>query len=232
MAVFRDFFRALAQFSDPPTRGIIWRSLALTAGCFAVLVCACIGALHSIDLLGVEWGWLETMLDLLGDVLAVWLAWLLLPGVVAATASMFLDKVVERTEACYFPHLAPAAPQPLTAQISNSLRLLGATLLINLLALPLYFYLPVLNIGIWLVVNGYLIGRDYFVMVAQRRMPPRDAERLRVGAGLPVLLAGMVVAGLMAVPLVNLVAPVLGVAFFTHRVLRYPPAQGASRPTP
>jgi CysZ protein len=226
MVMIRDFFRAIGQLADAPTRGVIWRSLLLAVLCFVALVGACSVGLHSIDLFGADWAWLDTSIDVLGDVVAFWLAWLMLPGVLAAASGLFLDRVIDRAEARYFPGLPPARSQPLSSQIANSLRLFGATILINLVVLPLYLYLPVLNIGIWLVVNGYLIGCDYFEMVAQRRMSIRDAKRLRVAAGFSAIVDGMIVATMMVTPFINLIAAVVGIAYFTHRVLRRPEARG------
>ena len=45
----------------------------------------------------------------------------------------------------------------MSQSLPSALKLLGASLLLNLLALPLYF-VPLLNLPVWLAVNGYLVG--------------------------------------------------------------------------
>ena len=63
---------------------------------------------------------------------------------------------------------------------------------------------------------GYLIAREYTETVALRRMSPADARRLTKDNLPTVWAAGTAVALALNVPLLNLVAPILGVAAFTH----------------
>ena len=130
------------------------------------------------------------------------------------------QRVVDATEDRYYPSLPPPRPLPLTQSVPAALKLLGASLLLNLVALPAYF-VPLLNLPVWLAVNGYLVGREYAELVASRRLAPATATRLRRDNRLVFWLAGAVIAFLLAVPLLNLVAPVVGAAFMTMRFQRY-----------
>ena len=65
-------------------------------------------------------------------------------------------------------------------------------------------------------LNAYLLGREYFEMLALRRLDPRSAQRLRHAHRLRCLIAGLVIAGLLTLPVVNLVAPLLAAAFMVH----------------
>ena len=76
--------------------------------------------------------------------------------------------------------------------------------------------MPLLNLPVWLALNGYLVGREYAELVASRRLAPAMAARLRRDNRLVFWLAGAVIAFLLAVPILNLVAPVVGAAFMTH----------------
>lgn len=67
-------------------------------------------------------------------------------------------------------------------------------------------------------VNAYLLGREYFEMVALRRLDPRSAQRLRQVYRLRFFIAGLVIAGLLTLPVVNFVAPLLAAAFMVHLV--------------
>ncbi len=58
-------------------------------------------------------------------------------------------------------------------------------------------------------------------MVAIRRLPPAAVEQVRHERRLAFWAAGVVVAALLAVPLLNLVAPIVGAAFMTLRFQRY-----------
>ena len=82
----------------------------------------------------------------------------------------------------------------------------------------LLFFLPPLYALIFYGVNGYLLGREYFEQVALRRLDPAAARMLRRAHQGQVLLAGVVIAFLLTVPLVNLIAPIVATAFMLHLV--------------
>ena len=65
-------------------------------------------------------------------------------------------------------------------------------------------------------LNGFLLGREYFTLVAMRRLGPAGAKALRSRHAGRVWLAGTLMAIPLSIPLVNLLVPVLGAASFTH----------------
>lgn len=69
---------------------------------------------------------------------------------------------------------------------------------------------------VFCLVNGYLLGREYFDMVALRHMSWEAARKLREANKGYVWRAGALVAFLFTLPFVNLVAPVFGIAVMTH----------------
>jgi CysZ protein len=97
-----------------------------------------------------------------------------------------------------------------------TVRLMAITLLLNLLALPVYILMPGVNFFVFLGLNGYLFGREYFEVVALRRLDPIAARVARRRVAGRVFIAGVVIAGLFAIPLVNLVAAVIATAFMVH----------------
>ena len=119
-----------------------------------------------------------------------------------------------------YPRAAEEARKlPLSEDVRNALGGAGRAVVANLVALPLALVLVFTGVGPALVfwaVNAWLIGRELVDMVWQRHRPSRD-----VAAPVPrleqFLLGGAIVA-LLAVPLVNFLAPVLGAAAATHLV--------------
>jgi len=162
-------------------------------------------------------GWLDTAIDWLGTFATIVLSWLLFPAVATGIlATFFLDGVVDAVEARHYPGLPPPRPQPMGEVAAAALRLMGTAALLNVLLLPTHFLLPGASFIILYGVNGYLLGREYFELVALRRL---DKERVRtmrrrhVGW---VIAGGVVIAVAFSVPLLNLAAPVLGAAFMAH----------------
>jgi uncharacterized protein involved in cysteine biosynthesis len=84
------------------------------------------------------------------------------------------------------------------------------------MALVLYAFAgPLIPVVFW-SVNGWLLGREYFGLVAMRRLGRQGAKELRAAHKGKIWLAGTLMAAPLSIPLVNLVIPVLGVATFTH----------------
>jgi uncharacterized protein involved in cysteine biosynthesis len=212
------FARALAQLGDPAFRRPIGLSLALAALVFAVLWLAVWFVLTRTALS--ELGWIETTLDLLGGLAAVVLTFILFPGVVAAILALFAETIIGAVEQRYYPTLPPPRSVPVGEQVALALRFLAIVVALNLLALPLYF-IPVLNALVFYGLNGYLLGREYFEMVAPRRLASEPRRELWRRRRFGFVLAGAVIAFISTLPVVNLLAPVLAAAAMTHLVESY-----------
>ena len=65
-------------------------------------------------------------------------------------------------------------------------------------------------------LNGYLLGREYFTLVAQRRIGRGEAKALWRANRARIWGAGILMAAPLSIPLINLLIPVFGVATFTH----------------
>jgi uncharacterized protein involved in cysteine biosynthesis len=77
-------------------------------------------------------------------------------------------------------------------------------------------WIPPLNLLLFYLLNGYLLGREYFEMVAVRRLDPAATKRLRRDRRGRVILAGAVITFLLTIPLVNLITPIIATAFMLH----------------
>jgi CysZ protein len=128
----------------------------------------------------------------------------------------YLERVAAAVEALDYPGRISPRRQPLGEMVAITLRLSLLTLVLNLLALPVYLLVPGINLFLFLVLNGYLFGRGYFEVVALRRLDAGEARVVRRRFAGRIFLGGVVIAGLFALPLVNLVAPVIATAFMLH----------------
>lgn len=153
---------------------------------------------------------------------AVVAAWLLFRIVALFVLQFFADEVVAAVESRHYPSSGETLRQlPLREELANSLRSLGRTIVFNLLALPVAAALLVTGIGtalVFWIVNALLLGRELQDMVWLRHRHDRE-EVAPIGAFTRFLLGGIVAAFLL-VPVLNLIAPVLGAASATHLVHR------------
>ncbi len=205
--------QAIADLFAPALRRVVGLSFALAVASFAALWLAL-----AIVLDHARFGWrpLDWLIDLLGALAALMLSWLLFPAVVTMVMGFFLDRVAGAVEALDYPGRGPARRAPIRETTMTTLRLMGLTVILNVLALPVYVLMPGMNFFVFLGLNGYLFGREYFEVVALRRLELTTVRALRTRFAGRVFLGGVAIAGLFAVPIVNLVAPVIATAFMVH----------------
>jgi CysZ protein len=206
-------FKAIGQLGDPAIRRVLWISLGLSLLTF-VLLWAGVGYLLTQTTF-FQIGWLDTAIDVLGGLATLALSWLLFPAVVSTTTGFFLEGVAEAVERRHYPDLPPVRSQPLEEVLSSILKFFGVTLLLNLVMLP-FLLIPPLFPFVFYSVNGYLLGREYFDLVAVRRLDPPRARSLRSRHWRTVFTAGVLIVLLLTIPIVNLLAPLIGTALMVH----------------
>jgi len=141
---------------------------------------------------------------------------------------MFLDEIALAVEQRYYPGDPPGRELPPMRALGIALQFTAVVVVLNLVLLP------TLLIGIgaiaYFVANAYLMGREYFELVALRHMPMEDAKRLRRQARGTVWLSGALFTALLLVPFVNLLVPLFATAFMVHifKSLERPVPQGLS----
>ncbi len=215
---------AFARLFTPPFRGVLWKSLGLTvlaliAAWFGLgaLAETALGAwlIPSMPVLP-EWaGWLGTIAMILaGFALALGLAILIAP-ITALIAGVFLDDVAEVVEREDYPDAKPGRALPALTSIWLATKFVGVVILANIIAL-LLLLLPGINIAAFFLANGYVLGREYFEFAAMRFRPEKEAKALRARHSTQIFLAGLVIAGFMAVPILNLLTPLFAAAMMVH----------------
>ena len=78
--------------------------------------------------------------------------------------------------------------------------------------------MPPFNLFVFYALNGYLLGREYYELVAYRRLAPPVADRMRRAVGAKLFLVGVVFAVLMSVPVLNLIVPIVATAVMVHLI--------------
>lgn len=204
--------RAFAQASDPAFRRVIVRGAVAAVLLFIALVAAVAWGLEHFAVTGVAW--LDQAIAGAGAVGAVVLAGILFPGAVVAAQGFLLDDAAAAVEARHYPDERGTAASFKSATVS-SLRLAGITIVLNILVLPLYFW-PAINIVVFYGLNGYLLGREYFELVALRHSGLDAARALRRRNRGTVFASGVVVAALFTVPLLGWFMPAFATAFMVH----------------
>jgi len=218
--MIRAFLLSIGQLGDRAIVRVLALSLAVTLAIF-VLVGA--GLYVGID---AALAWATGQRDETGlaavatVVVGVGIAWLAFRIVAIAVIGLFADDVVAAVEARHYPAaLVSARPVGLAASLRMSAGSAMRALVANIVMLPVYLLLLLTGVGTpiaFLLVNGWLLGRDLGDMAAARHLPVAALRPLAKANRVERMLLGVAVAGLLVVPVVNLFAPIIGAAMATH----------------
>ncbi len=157
----------------------------------------------------------QSLIDWGGPMMATIVAWFMFPLVMPVIVSFFDEYIAERIERHEYPKLAIGKGQPFWPDLRHDIWFTLKAILLNILVLPLYF-LPPFNLFIYYLLNGYLLGKQFFIMAAGRHLGKPEANRLSQQYRWTVLIAGASIAALATVPVINLITPFWGVAMMVH----------------
>ena len=128
--------------------------------------------------------------------------------------SFFYDKIANVIESEDYPHLAAAVP-PFWPTVLNDIAFSLKAVCLNIIFLP-FFIFPPLGVAIYYGLNGYLLGTQFFRIVAGRRVTAEEGASLQKKAGYSILLTGVAISFFSTIPVLNLAAPLVGVAAMLH----------------
>lgn len=220
--IFGDFLKALGQSGDPRFRRVLLLGVGLT---LALLVALYAGVLHlanasdpgSVTIPGIgPVTWIGDLLSWGSAALMIGLSIILMIPVASLITSLFLDDVAQAVEDKHYPHLPPLGRASFFEGLQDTVTFFGVLIGANLLAFIAYSVLPFLAVFIFYVLNGYLLGREYFTLAAMRREGRQAAKEMRKTHKWEIWAAGVLMAIPLTIPLMNLFIPILGAATFTH----------------
>lgn len=143
------------------------------------------------------------------------MSFFLMIPVAAVFAGLSTDRVARAVEAAHYPH-ATGRDVPFRAGLLESLLVMGAVILVAIVTLILTPFVGPAAPVLFYLGNGWLLGREFFAAAAARHMRTADARLLRQSRAGQVTLAGVLLALVLTVPILNIAIPVLATATFTH----------------
>lgn len=204
---------ALSQILSPPFRGLLWKSVGLTLALLAALWIVIQGVI--VQFLVLPFGWMETAFSIASGLgLLIGMGFLIAP-VTTLFAGLFLDDVARIVESENYPGDPAGTPMPILPALGTAVKFFALVMAVNLVALPLVLLLG-FGVLIFFAANGYLLGREYFQFAASRFHDERTVKALRLKHGGRIFLAGLMIAGFLAVPFVNLLTPLFATALMVH----------------
>jgi len=216
-----DFSKAVAQFRDPKFTKVVFKSLLITGSVlflslfpFYWILALILPESLTIPFIGTFYP--EAWLGGITIGFAVFAMIFLMFPVAFLVVGFFLDDIAEAVETKHYPHLPKVPHLRIREIIGDAIKLFFVMIFANILAIIIYFVIPPLAPFIFYIVNGFLLGREYFQMVAMRRLGEKAATKMRKKFRMRIWLAGILMAVPLSIPIVNILVPLLGVATFTH----------------
>ncbi|MEM7546864.1 MAG: EI24 domain-containing protein [Pseudomonadota bacterium] len=215
-----DFAKALSQVFDRRFLGVLLKTVGLTLLLLGALVALAVYLLafipslsFTIPLIGYEITFLDELAASASYGLILILSTLLMFPVAALFVGLFLDEIADAVERRHYPDLPEPRRQSWGEIITQGLEFMLVLVGANIIALVLY--LIITPFAFW-IINGYLLGREYFEVVAMRRMDLQAAKALRRKHFLPIWIAGILIAIPLSIPILSVIVPLVGVAAFVH----------------
>ena len=220
--------KALLQILSPPMRAILYKAIGLALVLIVVLAIGLQWLLSWFATSGESWGeamlgpgfhtplnilaWIVSIAAGLGVVLG---GIFLMPAITSLVASVFVDDVADHVEREHYPAERAGTALPFGLALTEGGKTALLTILVYLIALPFVF---VAGAGfiVFFVATAWLLGREYFELAAMRFRSPAEAKAMRRSNAATVFAAGLVIAGFVSIPIVNLATPLFGMAFMVH----------------
>jgi CysZ protein len=227
-------FKALSQMASRPFRKVLWKSigaalvlliivgialqrlLAWMLGAGGVWVEGTVGPSWHVTVDVVQW-----MLAIVASLGVIAGMVFLMPAVSALVASFFADEIAAHVEREYYPADPPGTPLSIGRALLEGVKTASLAVLVYLCAAPFLLFAG-LGFVIFFLATAFLLGREYFHLAAMRFHPVAEAKQLRKRHQPTVFTAGLLIAGFVSIPIVNLATPLFATALMVHIHKRLP----------
>ena len=166
-----------------------------------------------------EFNFLNKLISWAIGVVLVIIASAVLGPMMIVIGGIYSEDIAHYVEKKHYPNRVGHRFVGVAESINTGGRLLFKCLIINVLLIPIYIvggFFPIISVVIFFGVNGYLLSRELFEIVASRHLE-RDDRLLfwKANRGGSIFI-GVTIMCLSTTPLLNLISAMLGVIITTH----------------
>ena len=210
--------KAFAQMFSPPFRRVLLKSIGLA---FLLIIVIGIGlhrAFVALAAQGANWATGGDYVSRWGWDILVWFvsfaaglgifsgALFLMPAITAFVGSFFVDEIAEIVERTHYASDQQGHALPLWRALIEGVKTALLAIVVYLCAAPLVLFAG-LGFIVMFLANAYLLGREYFLLAAMRFRTPAEAKEMRRANAMAVFMAGLPIAFVVSIPVLNLVTP-------------------------
>lgn len=181
-----------------------------------VVVFIAMGAITwmTAHLVNLKTGWVDTLVHWIVGILTGIGGWFMLPALTVLISSIFQEKAIQRVERIYYSDSAQNKTMRFLPEAWHDIKFTLWALCLNIIVLPLYL----LGIGfvVSILLNSYLLGREFFESAAGYHVEKTNARELGRKNKKAVYGGGFVITLMTLLPVLNLFVPILAIVWMVH----------------
>ena len=166
------------------------------------------------NLVSLETQWLDTTINWIVGIVSGVGGWFMLPVLVVIISAAFQEMTIHRVEEAEYPDEVRTEEPHLWTDVLHDIRFTVKAICLNLLVLP--FYLIGIGFVLSILLNSYLLGREFFESAAGYHLGKPQARELGRKHKKMVYGSGLVITMMTLIPVVNLLAPIIAIVWMVH----------------
>lgn len=162
----------------------------------------------------IEKAWIDNLISGSLGLLFITVGYFALPIITVLVSGFFIEKIIYKIEKIYYPEQAKNEAPVFFSDLKHDLKFTVWALFLNIIVLPLYL----LGIGFFvsLLLNSYLLGREFFQNVSGYHTGKEKGKELLYKHKLKVFIGGFIITLLTLIPFINLFMPIVAVVWMVH----------------
>ena len=193
--------------------------LGIMLACAALAAIMIIGAVGGITwtanhFIVIQRGWLDVLSNWVVGILTGIGGWFMLPVLTVLISSLFQETAIQRVERVYYPDAADKGVLAFWPEFYHDVKFTIGALCLNILILPLY--LTGIGFAASILLNSYLLGREFFETAAGYHIGKAAARALGRRHRKTVYGGGLMITVMAIVPILNIFVPIIATVWMVH----------------
>jgi len=128
--------------------------------------------------------------------------------------SLLHETASQRVERVYYPDASDRQVLKFWPEFMHDLKFTGWAVCLNILVIPLYVF--GIGFAVSILLNSYLLGREFFESAAGYHLGKTDARALGLQHRKAMYGGGFVITVMAIIPFLNLFVPILAIVWMVH----------------
>ena len=215
--MFKIIRTSILDLFDSKMRAVFLKTVSISIIVILGLMLLIWGLFDSVQIF--EFNFLNKLISwAIGAILFI-IASAVLGPMMIVIGGIYSEDIAHYVEKKHYPNRVGHRFVGVAESIKTGGRLLFNCFIVNILLTPIYIvggFFPIISVLIFFGVNGYLLSRELFEIVASRHFERNDRVLFwRANRGGSIFI-GVIIICLSAVPFLNLISAMLGMIITTH----------------